>query len=376
MPPKIQPKNSSKPGQASKKNKEKKVAKTAEDKTFGLKNKSGAKQQKFCAKVEQQLANSKKDIRGGGAGKPAPLTKKEQKEAYLAQLDAMLVPVDGDRKVLLSKKQMEADKEKEVVYLTIEELVEVERLKLKNSGKELTKVTLESFLIWKTKKRAEKKLEAEKAVKQKEKYAKEGKIVSSTGKELFAYYKDQINFDDDEEAEELLDFASGLDFDKFIDDMEVRAMMEQVKGRVDDLESAIAEEEAADLLAEARATARENGGELDDDMLQSLGLTQEQLDKWNEDLGGVETARPEEDDIISIAETLLAEGKTGNVHSKASMQKKVASVRAQLDTARSEPEPTKFVAPKIVTHKEDLGARLKKKDDVSNLPYMHRNPAV
>jgi len=190
----------------------------------------------------------------------------------------------------------------------------------------------------------------------------------------------QADLDDDEEAEELLDFASGLDFDKFIDDMEVRAMMEQVKGRVDDLESAIADEEAAEKLAEARATARENGGELDDDMLQSLGLTQEQLDKWNEDLGGEETSRPEEDDIISIAETLLAEGTTGNVHSKASMQKKVASVRAQLDTARSvtrsEPEPTKFVAPKIVTHKEDLGARLKKKDDVSNLPYMHRNPAV
>jgi hypothetical protein len=186
----------------------------------------------------------------------------------------------------------------------------------------------------------------------------------------------QADLDDDEEAEELLDFASGLDFDKFIDDMEVRAMMEQVKGRVDDLESAIADEEAAEKLAEARATARENGGELDDDMLQSLGLTQEQLDKWNEDLGGEETSRPEEDDIISIAETLLAEGTTGNVHSKASMQKKVASVRAQLDTARSEPERTKFVAPKIVTHKEDLGARLKKKDDVSNLPYMHRNPAV
>ena len=69
------------------------------------------------------------------------MTKKEQKEAYLAQLDAMLVPVDDTRKVILSKKQQEADKEKEVVYLTIEELVEVERLKLKNSGKELTKVT-------------------------------------------------------------------------------------------------------------------------------------------------------------------------------------------------------------------------------------------
>jgi hypothetical protein len=184
----------------------------------------------------------------------------------------------------------------------------------------------------------------------------------------------QADFDDEEEAEELLDFASGLDFDKFIDDMEVRAMMEQVKSRVDDLESAIAEEETAELAAEARALARENGEDVDDvDSL--LGLTQDQLDKFNEDLGGADSARPEEDDIISIAESLLAESTTSNVHSKASMQKKVASVRAQL-TARSETERPKFTAPKIVTHKEDLGARLKKKDDPSNLPYMHRNPAV
>jgi hypothetical protein len=31
--------------------------------------------------------------------------------------------------------------------------------------------------------------------------------------------------------------------------------------------------------------------------------------------------------------------------------------------------------PKIVTHDENSGIR-DKKDDVSNLPYMHRNPAV
>lgn len=187
----------------SKKNKEKKVAKQAEDKTFGLKNKSGAKQQKFCARVEQQAAHSKNDIRGG-AGKPAALTKKQQKEAYLAQLDAMLVaPIASERKVTLSKKQEEADKAKEVVYLTIEELVEVERLKLKNSGKKLTPVTLESFLVWKKKKRAQKKVDDEKAQKIKEKYAKEGKIMSSTGKELFAYYKEHVNMDDDDEAEDV-----------------------------------------------------------------------------------------------------------------------------------------------------------------------------
>merc|ERR1711899_538384 len=121
-------------------------------------------------------------------------------------MDAILNPIKTERKVIMSKKQEDADKEKEVVYLTIEELVEVERLKLKNSGKKLTPVTLESFLVWKKKKRAEKKAEEEKAAKTKTKYAKEGKIMSSTGKELFAYYKDQINVDDDGEMNEDVDY--------------------------------------------------------------------------------------------------------------------------------------------------------------------------
>merc|ERR1712170_344286 len=124
------------------------------------------------------------------------LSKKQQRELYLQQLDDIMKPVEKERKVMISKKQAEKDKDKEVVYLTIEELVEVERVKLKNSGKKLTPVTLESFLIWKKKKKAEQKAAEEKEAKQKTKYAKEGKIVSSTGKELFAYYKDQINVED------------------------------------------------------------------------------------------------------------------------------------------------------------------------------------
>ena len=62
---------------------------------------------------------------------------------------------------------------------------------------------LESFLVWKKKKRAQKKVDDEKAQKIKEKYAKEGKIMSSTGKELFAYYKEHVNMDDDDEAEDV-----------------------------------------------------------------------------------------------------------------------------------------------------------------------------
>merc|ERR1712178_678959 len=145
----------------------------------GLKNKKGAKQQKFIEQVNKQ-ANNKYNINQNKQNE-AKLSKKAQKQAYLDQLYAGMKPVENsERKVMLSKKQQEADKEKEVVYLTIEELVEVERLKLKNSGKKLTPVTLESFLVWKKKKRAENKAQEEKQAKTNSKYAKEGKIVSST----------------------------------------------------------------------------------------------------------------------------------------------------------------------------------------------------
>merc|ERR1712110_1301547 len=149
-----------------------KTAKAVDDKTFGLKNKKGAKQQKFIEQVNKQAQHKHK---GADKAKEAALSKKAQKQAYLDQLDAILQPVKSERKVMLSKKQQEADKEKEVVYLTIEELVEVERLKLKNSGKKLTPVTLESFLVWKQKKKAEQKKQAEEEEKKNKKYAADNK---------------------------------------------------------------------------------------------------------------------------------------------------------------------------------------------------------
>merc|ERR1711976_36079 len=189
----------------SKKTKEKAKTKAIEDKTFGLKNKKGAKQQKFIEQVNRQAQHQYGD-KNKEKAQAEKKSKKEQRQAYLAELDSIFKPIKTERKVIMSKKQQEADKEKEVVYLTIEELVEVERLKLKNSGKKLTPVTLESFLVWKKKKRAEKKAEEEKAAKTKTKYAKEGKIMSNTGKELFAYYKDKIDLNDDEEMAEDVDY--------------------------------------------------------------------------------------------------------------------------------------------------------------------------
>uniref|UniRef100_A0A1E1W3V5 Zinc finger CCCH domain-containing protein 15 n=1 Tax=Pectinophora gossypiella TaxID=13191 RepID=A0A1E1W3V5_PECGO len=76
MPPK---KQSSGGGGASKKTEQKKKEKVIEDKTFGLKNKKGAKQQKFIQQVEKQ-------VKSGGIHPAKPMDdKKKEKENKLKE---------------------------------------------------------------------------------------------------------------------------------------------------------------------------------------------------------------------------------------------------------------------------------------------------
>lgn len=59
-----------------------------------------------------------------------------------------------------------------------------------------------------------------------------------------------------EDEDELIAFAKGLDFDKYIDDLEVHTMMERVKARIAQLEHETTEEERRDIEAEERAVMR------------------------------------------------------------------------------------------------------------------------
>jgi len=69
---------------ASKKVEQKKKEKVIEDKTFGLKNKKGAKTQKFIAQVEKQVKS------GGLHPLAAVNTKKEEKEKKLKEQKELL----------------------------------------------------------------------------------------------------------------------------------------------------------------------------------------------------------------------------------------------------------------------------------------------
>ncbi|XP_063244932.1 zinc finger CCCH domain-containing protein 15 homolog [Bacillus rossius redtenbacheri] len=80
MPPKV------KPAQPSKKTIEKKKEKVIEDKTFGLKNKKGAKQQRFIQQVQHQVKTG-----GPGAKKTEDVKKLEKEKKLLEQKEMNLL---------------------------------------------------------------------------------------------------------------------------------------------------------------------------------------------------------------------------------------------------------------------------------------------
>lgn len=91
------------------------------------------------------------------------------------------------------RKKMAEQKEDEI---SLEELIEKERAAL--SSKDLTKVTLQSFLAWKKRKLREKKEKAEKEEAKKRKENAAGRTAGLSGKDIFTFNPDMANDDDDE----------------------------------------------------------------------------------------------------------------------------------------------------------------------------------
>jgi len=287
MPPKKQG--------GSKKTEAKKKEKLIEDKTFGLKNKKGSKQQKFIEQVEKQ-------VKSGGPSwaqnqeKKKALERKKAKEAELAELEKLfgkalpakkggatmmgkkgkVNPLEKSKKADLYTDKRDEEEEKTMenwteddlraaiekkhgksnknaatttdkickIFLqavednkygwfwecpngdkckyrhclpegyvlkrdlkkmkdaenenkiSLEDLIERERAAL---GSNLTKITWETFSIWKKKKREEKKAALAKDNKKKKGKAKSGQTSGLTGRELFTFNANMGGDDDDAE---------------------------------------------------------------------------------------------------------------------------------------------------------------------------------
>lgn len=59
-----------------------------------------------------------------------------------------------------------------------------------------------------------------------------------------------------EEENDLIEFAKNLDFDKYISDLEVKAVMEKLRRRISDLEREVAQDEQRTMDVDARAMLR------------------------------------------------------------------------------------------------------------------------
>ncbi|RWS15702.1 zinc finger CCCH domain-containing protein 15-like protein [Dinothrombium tinctorium] len=268
MPPK------KKPQEASKKTEQKKKEKIVEDKTFGLKNKKGAKTQKFIQQVNKSYVEKGVDPKSvlcafykqGQCSKgdkckfshDLSIERKGEKRSVYCDVrneddnmenwdDEKLKEVvekkhgENERKMpktdiickyflealenskygwfwecpnggdkchyrhalppgfVLQKDKKKQEKKEEI---SIEDLVERERAKL---GCNLTRITLKSFLAWKTQKINEKKEKSLKEEERKKQEYKAGRLIGLSGREMFSFNPDLITEEQMEEGESTFD---------------------------------------------------------------------------------------------------------------------------------------------------------------------------
>lgn len=418
MPPK-------KPAQpaGSKKTQEKKKEKIIEDKTFGLKNKKGAKQQKFIKTVTHQVKQGQQNARLAGTeldkGK-----KKDDKKKELDELNDLFKPVVTQQKVakgvdpksvlcaffkqgqctkgdkckfshdltierkcekrslyvderdedlekdtmenwdekkleeVINKKHGEAEKKKaqtmtQIVcryfldaiegnkygwfwvcpgggdncmyrhalpagfvikkdkkkeeeleeQISLEELIETERAAL---GANVTRITLETFLAWKKRKRQEKILRNEQDMEKKKADFKAGKSLGVSGREVFEFRPELVD-DDDDEADDTR-YAKGDEDD---DEEEIVVEVQAEQDELHDIDVARFVPQEVDcsgitLAATDRFKAKKQAaGETDDNKLSEASGGVEENGQSGEDQTLEEEEEGEESEPVPVDENLF-----------------------------------------------------------------------
>ena len=214
---------------------------------------------------------------------------------------------------------------------------------------------------------------------------------NNKSKPAWALTEDQKDQLEDEEADDLMDFANNLDVDKYLDDLEVRAALESVRQRIQELDNEEEEEEDADLENNAENDYGSKYEEKDSNenqkprnkRVKKVKLTKESL---NALIGENDEGKKQDDDARSIAShasarSVLSDVKSlRGIHSARSLAQLAKQTAKEMGKNGAGPLaaiPEKpFIPPKISVVDEKKGIREEIKDRASGLPYLHRNPAI
>lgn len=176
---------------------------------------------------------------------------------------------------------------------------------------------------------------------------------------------------EDAEADDLIAFANNLDIDQFLDDVEIKARVAQIEQQLAQVQSIVDFEEAQEKREQQQLDdgegAKPPAALTGSNLAQLERAMSKQFGRTHEGVGGGD----DDEDARSVASSVLSECKSiRSVHSVRSVSVLTRRVEAKLS------QDGAITAPKVVTIDEEQGARLLIKQNPSNLPYIHRNPAI
>eukprot|EP00574_Skeletonema_japonicum_P000297 CAMPEP_0201739226 /NCGR_PEP_ID=MMETSP0593-20130828/45668_1 /ASSEMBLY_ACC=CAM_ASM_000672 /TAXON_ID=267983 /ORGANISM="Skeletonema japonicum, Strain CCMP2506" /LENGTH=338 /DNA_ID=CAMNT_0048233481 /DNA_START=101 /DNA_END=1117 /DNA_ORIENTATION=+ len=161
---------------------------------------------------------------------------------------------------------------------------------------------------------------------------------------------------------DLLDFVQDLDFDQYDQDLELQALMTQVKERIKKIQREKKKDETTLQLCVDSETATARAEKLDNQVVVDFVPS------------NMDASEDEPNDINSIANTVMSESTIRSVHSRKSLAVLVTKARERIIGMMDPIEEGKMPQPNQSTITDDDGK--KKKIDVYKLPFQNRNPAV
>lgn len=214
----------------------------------------------------------------------------------------------------------------------------------------------------------------------------------------WAKTENQLKKEQEEEIDDLIEFAYDLDYEKYMEDLEVRQALALIKERVDEIKQDDEwRKKIADEWNQDEANPNEGASkprQRDDDARSAVSIRtsvtgrsamskkseimndikreERQKEEWDSSTIGEKKKPTAEEKLASRLADQILEGnpKLRGVHSKVSMKKMLENEAARHLLAA---EGGAYEGPKVSTVKDH---EMRTDIQASNLPYLHKNPAI